>query len=72
MIDDPAFLQEITTNPDELGPRLRYADFLDEKLDEPNSRRAEFIRVQCALDQLVLSYVNGSFNGELLQPSAIK
>lgn len=50
MLEDPAFLQEIAENPDELGPRLRYADFLDERRDSASTARAEFIRVQCALD----------------------
>jgi uncharacterized protein (TIGR02996 family) len=51
MTDDSAFLQAIAEAPDDLGPRLRYADFLDEQGDAAGTR-AEFIRVQCALDQL--------------------
>ena len=38
-----AFLQEIIAAPDEDGPRLVYADWLEERGDP----RAEFIRVQC-------------------------
>src|SRR5262245_6354590 len=52
MLEDPAFLQEIAENPDDLGPRLRYADFLDERRDAASTTRAEFIRVQCALEGL--------------------
>jgi len=52
MTDDAAFLHEIAENPDELGPRLRYADYLDEKLDSASALQAEFIRVQCALEHL--------------------
>lgn len=52
MTDDVAFLQAIAESPDELGPRLRYADFLDDKRDANSTTRAEFIRVQCALDHL--------------------
>ena len=49
MLDDPAFLQVICGDPDADGPRLLYADYLDEKGDPPSVARAEFIRVQCAL-----------------------
>lgn len=49
MPDDTAFLQVICADPDADGPRLRYADYLDEKADPPGAARAEFIRVQCAL-----------------------
>jgi uncharacterized protein (TIGR02996 family) len=52
MNEDAAFLEAIAENPDELGPRLRYADYLDESLDPASVTRAEFIRVQCALDHL--------------------
>ncbi len=52
MTEDAAFLDEIAENPDELGPRLRYADYLDESLDPAAAVRAEFIRVQCALEHV--------------------
>jgi uncharacterized protein (TIGR02996 family) len=52
MNDDAAFLEMIAAEPDELGPRLRYADILDEQATPAAAARAEFIRVQCALDQL--------------------
>jgi uncharacterized protein (TIGR02996 family) len=45
MVDDEAFLRAICDNPDDDLPRLIYADWLDEHGD---SRRAEFIRLQCA------------------------
>lgn len=44
MTDDPTFLQAIIDNPDEDGPRLSYADWLD---NHGQTERAEFIRVQC-------------------------
>ena len=43
-----AFLKEITANPEDLTPRLVYADWLDEQGDP----RGEFIRVQCELATL--------------------
>lgn len=43
-----AFLKEITANPEDLTPRLVYADWLDEQGDP----RGEFIRVQCELARL--------------------
>jgi uncharacterized protein (TIGR02996 family) len=43
---DNDFLQSIIESPDDDGPRLVYADFLEER-GEPE--RAEFIRVQCEL-----------------------
>src|SRR5438270_10047207 len=45
MSHDDAFLRAIIENPDDDGPRLLYADWLDERGDP----RGEFIRVQCAL-----------------------
>ncbi len=44
MTHDEAFLQAIREAPDDDGPRLVYADWLDEH-GQPD--RAEFIRVQC-------------------------
>src|SRR5262245_8220254 len=49
MTDRSDFLQAIITNPDDDAPRLIYADWLEEQGDED---RAEFIRVQCELEQL--------------------
>jgi uncharacterized protein (TIGR02996 family) len=48
-MDDAAFLQVICADPDADGPRLLYADYLDEKGDPASVARAEFIRVQCAM-----------------------
>lgn len=46
MPDDDAFLATILDNPDDDGPRLVYADWLEEN---GQCERAEFIRVQCEL-----------------------
>jgi uncharacterized protein (TIGR02996 family) len=46
--DGDAFLQEILAHPDDDGPRLIYADWLEERGDP----RADFIRVQCELARL--------------------
>lgn len=45
MTPDDAFLQAILEAPDDDGPRLIYADWLEERGDP----RGEFIRVQCEL-----------------------
>src|SRR4051812_37871519 len=52
MTDEPAFLEAVAEAPDELGPRLRYADYFDEQATPGAAARAEFIRVQCALDSV--------------------
>jgi uncharacterized protein (TIGR02996 family) len=52
---DPAhapFLAAILADIDSDAPRLRYADFLDETGDPVHEARAEFIRVQCALEEM--------------------
>jgi uncharacterized protein (TIGR02996 family) len=49
---EEALLGAIVAKPDELTPRLVYADWLDETGDPANADRAEFIRVQCRLDGL--------------------
>ncbi|WP_371388991.1 TIGR02996 domain-containing protein, partial [Salmonella sp. M9-2] len=46
MTPDDAFLQSIIENPDDDGPRLVYADFLEE---HGQPARAALIRVQCQL-----------------------
>ncbi|HEY1065457.1 MAG TPA: TIGR02996 domain-containing protein [Pirellulales bacterium] len=46
---EQAFLQAVVESPDDDAPRLIYADWLDEHGDES---RAEFIRLQCALETL--------------------
>src|SRR5262245_23767263 len=48
MSDVSAFLRAIHDRPDDDGPRLVYADWLDEQGDP----RGEFIRLQCDLAQL--------------------
>jgi uncharacterized protein (TIGR02996 family) len=47
--DADGFLTDILARPDDDGPRLIYADYLDETGDRP---RAEFIRTQLALADL--------------------
>jgi uncharacterized protein (TIGR02996 family) len=46
---EEAFLREVIEHPDDDGPRLVYADWLEENGDPA---RAEFIRVQCQLARL--------------------
>src|SRR5258707_839019 len=48
MTEDQAFLASILERPDDDGPRLIYADYLDECGDP----RGPFIRIQCALAKL--------------------
>jgi uncharacterized protein (TIGR02996 family) len=48
MADESAFLRAVREDPDADGPRLVYADWLDEQGDP----RGEFIRVQCRLAHL--------------------
>ena len=50
MVDRDAFLKTIIERPSEDGPRLVFADWLEEQDD---ADRAEFIRVQCRLNFLV-------------------
>jgi uncharacterized protein (TIGR02996 family) len=52
MSDEKALLAAIWEHPYEDTPRLMYADWLDEQGGEVNPARAEFIRVQCALEQI--------------------
>ena len=47
MLDDLAFLEVIRQSPADDGPRLIYADYLEEKGDAAGVARAEFIRLQC-------------------------
>ena len=46
--DEAAFLERVCAQPDDDGPRLVFADWLDER-DDP---RGQFIRVQLALSRL--------------------
>jgi uncharacterized protein (TIGR02996 family) len=52
MSDQLAFLQMIAEHPDDDVPRLVYADWLEETGEEIHIARAEFIRLQCHLEQL--------------------
>jgi uncharacterized protein (TIGR02996 family) len=54
---DADFLRLILADPDADGPRLVYADWLD---DQGLPARAEFIRVQCALASLPAGDTNGA------------
>jgi uncharacterized protein (TIGR02996 family) len=47
MTDERALLAAIVREPDELTPRLMFADWLDEHGDEGARARAQFIRLQC-------------------------
>jgi uncharacterized protein (TIGR02996 family) len=48
---EKALLTAITTDPDDDVPRLAYADYLDERGDQPPGDRATFIRVQVEADR---------------------
>jgi uncharacterized protein (TIGR02996 family) len=50
--DEHPFLESILADPSEDGPRLVYADYLDETGQVLDARRAELIRTQVALDRL--------------------
>src|SRR5262245_50786837 len=43
---DRAFLDDVAAHPEDDGPRLIYADWLE---DQGQAHRAEFIRLQCRL-----------------------
>src|SRR5262245_40677713 len=47
---EEGFLHDICTNPEDLTPRLVYADWLDDRGGKGDAERAEFIRLQCRLD----------------------
>jgi uncharacterized protein (TIGR02996 family) len=52
MNDEEAFLLAIVANPKDSAPRLVYADWLEERADVSSQSRAEYLRVECALDGL--------------------
>jgi uncharacterized protein (TIGR02996 family) len=52
MNPEAAFLRAIAENPDEDLPRLLYADWLEEQGSAEEQARAEFIRLQCALEAM--------------------
>ena len=45
-MNESAFLEAITTEPDDLSHRLVFADWLEDRSDEPARARAAFIRAQ--------------------------
>src|SRR5688500_13327052 len=47
---EEGFLRDICANPDDVTPRLVYADWLDERATRGDAERAGFIRLQCRLD----------------------
>jgi uncharacterized protein (TIGR02996 family) len=51
-MNEAAFLDAITSEPDELAHRFVYADWLEDQGDEPRRARAEFIRLQLERDAL--------------------
>ena len=53
MNHEQAFLQAIRETPDDDAPRLIYADWLEEQGGASRAARAEFIRIQCRLDELL-------------------
>jgi uncharacterized protein (TIGR02996 family) len=52
MTHDEAFLEAIREQPDDDAPRLIYADWLEEHGGRAGAARAEFIRIQCALERV--------------------
>ena len=51
MTVEAGFLADICAHPDDDAPRLIYADWLEERGQRGDAARAEFIRVQCALER---------------------
>lgn len=47
-----AFLRDILTNPDDVAPRLVYADWLTDHGNDSDRDHSEFIRAQCELERL--------------------
>jgi uncharacterized protein (TIGR02996 family) len=47
-----AFLQDVLSNPDDVAPRLVFADWLDDRGSDADRDRAEFIRTQCELERI--------------------
>src|SRR5262245_45372587 len=52
MVEDEALLRAIVEDPDDDLPRLAYADWLEERGDEAQLARADFIRTQVALSRM--------------------
>jgi uncharacterized protein (TIGR02996 family) len=53
LLEEAAFLPSILAHPKADGPRLIFADFLDESSDPADRARAEFIRTQIALARIL-------------------
>lgn len=49
---DEAFLRAILVDPTDPAPRLVYADWLEERGDPDSLHRAEYLRVECRLNNL--------------------
>jgi uncharacterized protein (TIGR02996 family) len=64
MTDDEAFLAAIRESPTDEGPRLIYADWLDE---HDRALEAEFMRVQCELERLRAAPANSLRDFRLLR-----
>jgi uncharacterized protein (TIGR02996 family) len=52
MSAEDAFIRAILSDPRATAPRLVYADWLEERGDTTSTYRAEYLRVECALDAL--------------------
>jgi uncharacterized protein (TIGR02996 family) len=52
MSAEDAFIRAILSDPRTAAPRLVYADWLEERGDTTSICRAEYLRVECALDAL--------------------
>src|SRR4051794_36015166 len=50
--EEDAFLEPILARYADDGPRLVFADFLDESADPADAARGELVRLQCALARL--------------------
>lgn len=52
MNTEDAFIEAILSDPSAPAPRLIYADWLEESGDPSSIYRAEYLRIECALDAL--------------------
>jgi uncharacterized protein (TIGR02996 family) len=57
--DEHPFLEAIAATPSADGPRLVYADFLEETGNPLDARRAELVRLQVALDRVAPEHSRG-------------
>jgi uncharacterized protein (TIGR02996 family) len=49
--EEEGLLHDVCANPEDVAPRLVYADWLDERGQKGDAERAEFIRLQCRLGE---------------------